>query len=191
MTNIKEQLEAIDTRVKLAQTEYEKELQYLHKQKKELIKRQEEIDRQVFKPFAVEPNQIYHAISLHELHPIECFKYTHFDKDNTWFDNRNRDRFNMFQTMQSAENAVNKVIAFLKAQQVMDWINGSWKPDWSNMNESKYCLQYEYPSKRFIFQVHWSNQESLYNFKSREDCQKFVDTMGDDLKILYNIELDK
>lgn len=85
---------------------------------------------------------------------------------------------------QSENNCVskkqaNKLLAINKLMNVAKYLNGDWKPDWSNIKESKYYIYITaYSSIEVASSCH--NNSCVVVFKSKELAQQAVDILGEE-----------
>ncbi|MBQ0141017.1 MAG: hypothetical protein KBT36_17235 [Kurthia sp.] len=72
------------------------------------------------------------------------------------------------------------LLALNKLQNVANYLNGDWKPDWSDGDSKKYLLQYCANSK--FFSVSFNDSHNLGNvyFKSRELAIKAIKILGEE-----------
>ena len=83
-----------------------------------------------------------------------------------------------------------KLITFRKLLEVADYLNGDWKPDWNDMNQSKYIISYNIQYKTFFIQNCWYiNDGSMVCFSSIENAEKAIEILGE--KNLLNFYLNK
>lgn len=88
-----------------------------------------------------------------------------------------------FQTEQQAEQfkreraLIKKIKCWAKEQQ------GDWKPDWSNINQPKYCVGVDRFIKEIICDCCWGYDKlpKLPYFKSQEIAQACIDEFGDEI----------
>ena len=85
---------------------------------------------------------------------------------------------------------LSKLIFIRKLLEVADYLNGDWKPDWNDMNQSKYIISYNIQYKTFFIQNCWYvNDGSMVCFSSMENAEKAIEILGE--KNLLNFYLNK
>ena len=79
-----------------------------------------------------------------------------------------------------------KMFIFRKLLEVADYLNDGWKPDWNDMNQSKYFISYNHRNKTLdIFSRHYLDSGRIY-FSSRENTEKAIEIIGEEeLKQFY------
>ena len=82
-----------------------------------------------------------------------------------------------------------KLLTFRKLLEVADYLNGDWKPDWNNMNQSKYIISYNIQTKEFFIQNCWFVNDGSICFSSIENAEKAIEILGE--KNLLNFYLNK
>lgn len=81
---------------------------------------------------------------------------------------------------------LSKLITFRKLHEVADYLNGDWKPDWSNDTQSKYIISYNGIKETLFIQSCWYVTQGLACFSSKKNAEKAIDIIGkEDLKQLY------
>lgn len=69
---------------------------------------------------------------------------------------------------------------FNKLLEVADYLNGDWKPDWSNISQGKYFILYNKEENKFEIDYRsYRNAESVY-FSSRENALKAIEIIGEE-----------
>ena len=73
-----------------------------------------------------------------------------------------------------------KLITFRKLLEVADYLNGDWKADWNDVNQSKYFISYNHRNKTLdIFSRHYLDSGKIY-FSSRENAEKAIEIIGEE-----------
>lgn len=79
-----------------------------------------------------------------------------------------------------------KCITFRKFLEVANYLNGDWKPDWSNDTQSKYIISYNGIKKTLFIQSCWYVTQGLVYFSSKENALKAIKIIGEEeLKQFY------
>ncbi|WP_455936813.1 hypothetical protein [Gemella morbillorum] len=89
----------------------------------------------------------------------------------------------LFDTKEEAEQfkreqtLIKKIKCWAKEQQ------GDWKPDWSNTNQRKYCVDVDRFNKKTILDWCWGHDKlsKLPYFKSKEIAEACIDEFGDEI----------
>ena len=85
---------------------------------------------------------------------------------------------------------LSKLIFIKKLLEVADYLNGDWKPNWNDMNQSKYIISYNIQNKTFFIQNCWYvNDGSMVCFSSIENAEKAIEILGE--KNILNFYLNK
>lgn len=72
-----------------------------------------------------------------------------------------------------------KLITFRKLLEVADYLNGDWKPDWSNDTQSKYIISYNGIKETFFIQSCWYVTQGLVCFSSKKNAEKAINILGE------------
>lgn len=81
---------------------------------------------------------------------------------------------------------LSKLITFRKLHEVADYLNGDWKPDWSNDTQSKYIISYNGIKETLFIQSCWYVTQGLVCFSSKENALKAIKIIGEEeLKQFY------
>lgn len=72
-----------------------------------------------------------------------------------------------------------KLITFRKLHEVADYLNGDWKPDWSNDTQSKYIISYNGIKETLFIQSCWYVTQGLVCFSSKENAEKAINILGE------------
>ena len=91
----------------------------------------------------------------------------------------------MFETEAEAKLEANKRIV----TQNLRVLAGGFKPDFDNVGESKLHINYNHYEERFVVlrDTNYQTQGVIY-FETREAAQHAVDTLGDELLCLFDVE---
>lgn len=94
---------------------------------------------------------------------------------------------NAFKTEEEATKVSDRRQA---VKRVKDWIEenlGVFEPDWSDANQSKYSIYYNYNNN--LLDYTWSRALKQYSpigyLKSEEDCKRLIENCEEDLLIIY------
>jgi hypothetical protein len=75
---------------------------------------------------------------------------------------------------------LSKLIFIRKLLEVSDYLNGDWKADWNDVNQSKYFISYNHRNKTLdIFSRHYLDSGKIY-FSSRENAEKAIEIIGEE-----------
>lgn len=109
-----------------------------------------------------------------------------------WWSNSGYDRNcykqgNMFTTQQEAIKERDRRILLTRFRQFRDKCNGDWKPDFKDVLQDKYSIQFNYHFGTFtIFNSgHIGGFRLLGYFKEREDAERAIELFGDEIKRLF------
>ena len=80
----------------------------------------------------------------------------------------------------SNEKHKSKLITFRKLLEVADYLNGDWKPDWNNLNQTKYFIGYRYTDKKFYTGECFRVNSTIIPFSSRENALKAIEIIGEE-----------
>ena len=72
-----------------------------------------------------------------------------------------------------------KLLIFRKLHEVADYLNGDWKPDWSNDTQSKYIISYNGIKETLFIQSCWYVTQGLVCFSSKENAEKAINILGE------------
>ena len=79
-----------------------------------------------------------------------------------------------------------KCVIFRKLLEVADYLNDGWKPDWNNLNQTKYFIGYNYVYKEFHICQCFRINLTIIPFSSRENALKAIEIIGEEeLKHLF------
>lgn len=94
---------------------------------------------------------------------------------------------NTFKTSQEAKKERDKRILLTRFRQFRDKCNGDWKPDFKDVLQDKYSIQFNYNcSTIFIFNSGQIDSVRLFGyFKEYKDAGRAIELFGDEIKRLY------
>ena len=94
---------------------------------------------------------------------------------------------NIFSTEEQATLARDRRILLTKFNSFRDKCNGDWKPDWNNLYEDKYSIQFYHYSMEFtIYNSGYIDGFRLFGyFQKREDAEVAIELFGDEIKRLF------
>ena len=75
---------------------------------------------------------------------------------------------------------LSKLITFRKLLEVADYLNGDWKPDWTNDTQYKCIISYNGIKETLYIQSCWYVTQGLVCFSSRENAEKAIDIIGEE-----------
>lgn len=78
----------------------------------------------------------------------------------------------------TSEKQVRKFLAINKLMNVAKYLNGNWKPNWSNNNEYKYYIWYLPTNNSLAICNAISNCTSVVFFKSKELAKQAIEILG-------------
>ena len=74
---------------------------------------------------------------------------------------------------------LSKLITFRKLLEVADYLNGDWKPDWTNDTQYKCIISYNGIKETLYIQSCWYVTQGLVCFSSRENAEKAINIIGE------------
>ena len=94
---------------------------------------------------------------------------------------------NVFKTRKEAERERDKRELLMRFKQFRDKCNGDWKPDFSQLQEAKYNIQFNYNLGTLtIYNSGCLDSFRLFGyFKNADDCQRAIELFGDEIKRLW------
>lgn len=103
------------------------------------------------------------------------------------FDNRALSQGNIFKTKEEAELEHDKRDLLTRFRHFRDQCNGDWKPDFKDVLQDKYSIQFNYNCGTFtIFNSGQIDSVRLFGyFKKQVDCDRAIELFGDEIKRLY------
>lgn len=89
-----------------------------------------------------------------------------------------------FKTKEEAEQYDKERILLFKLHKWAEEHNGGWTPNWSDFDEEKYTVRYDYEYNRFVIFYSYSYKEfsKLPCFISRDIVEQFIEEFGDEIK---------
>ena len=75
---------------------------------------------------------------------------------------------------------LSKLITFRKLLEVADYLNGDWKPDWTNDTQCKYIISYNGIKETFYIQSCWYETQGLVCFSSKKNAEKAIKIIGEE-----------
>ena len=79
---------------------------------------------------------------------------------------------------------LSKLITFRKLLEVANYLNGDWKPDWTNDTQYKYIISYNSKIRTFFIQNYWYNP-GVICFSSNEKALKAIKIIGEEELIQF------
>ena len=108
---------------------------------------------------------------------FECIKFK--SKELTYQEISKKFQPYNYSVSTNAKN-LSKLVTFRKLLEVADYLNGNWKPDWNDVNQSKYFISYNHRNKTLdIFSRHYLDSGKIY-FSSKENALKAIDIIGEE-----------
>ena len=98
-------------------------------------------------------------------------------------------RVNVFKTRNEAYKAYKKAVAVEKIKRRLLELQGDWKPDWTDDNEEKICIQYDHYRRRFKESC-WSTLQPDTAIPFIEDEQTaltIINEFHEELKLIFDI----
>ena len=134
-----------------------------------------------YKPYEVEvPEDIddyYYLDELGDVHSIgEKLSYYYFEKAYQ--------SGLVFETEEKAKKYNNERILLFKFHKWAEEHNGGWTPNWSDFDEEKYTVRYDYSDNQLETFYSYSYKEfsKLPYFISNDTAKRFIDEFGDEIK---------
>ena len=107
---------------------------------------------------------------------FECIKFK--PKKVTYKDIQ--DKLYYTRSMNTTLKHYSKCYTFKKLLEVADYLNGDWKPDWSDYKQNKYIITYNTKTNRIeIDSRYWISLNAVY-FSSKENAQRAVEIIGEE-----------
>ena len=85
---------------------------------------------------------------------FECIKFK--SKDLTYQEISKKFQPYNYSVSTNAKN-LSKLVTFRKLLEIADYLNGDWKPDWTNDTQYKYIISYNSKTRTFFIQNYWYN----------------------------------
>lgn len=89
---------------------------------------------------------------------------------------------NYKQTEEQAKRHAKYMKCLNKLLNLADELNEGWKPDWSDLGQTKYTIYFKYVDNKFAVNSTWSYSDSLTFFKSEEAAYEALDRLDDEDK---------
>ena len=112
---------------------------------------------------------------------FECIKFKL--KDLTYQEISKKFQPYNYSVSTNAKN-LSKLITFKKLLEVADYLNGDWKPDWTNDTQYKYIISYNSKIRTFFIQNYWYNP-GVICFSSKEKALKAIKIIGEEELIQF------
>ena len=112
---------------------------------------------------------------------FECIKFKL--KDLTYQEISKKFQLYNYSVSTNAKN-LSKLITFKKLLEVADYLNGDWKPDWTNDTQYKYIISYNSKIRTFFIQNYWYNP-GVICFSSKEKALKAIKIIGEEELIQF------
>ena len=93
--------------------------------------------------------------------------------------------YNSFLSFDTAKCWAKKINAQLKLRLIAEHLNGSWKPNWKNCNETRYYIILKEDQEKIIFESYSYYNSGIIYFKTRELAKKAVELMGEQIHDLF------
>ena len=157
-------------------TDKNKLLQDIEAMKEKLASMEEELNKtEVFKHFPSKDDKYYYYTTTGDVRNL-----TAVDDEL---------RVNVYKTEEEAQEAYNKAVALEKIKRRLLELQGDWKPDWSDENEEKYCIQYDHSDGWFKSDCWFTTQYnlSIHYMENDETALTIIKEMEDELKLLFDI----
>ena len=74
---------------------------------------------------------------------------------------------------------LSKLKTFRQLLEVADYLNGDWKPDWTNDTQYKCIISYNGIKETLYIQSCWYVTQGLVCFSSRENAEKAINIIGE------------
>ena len=112
---------------------------------------------------------------------FECIKFK--SKDLTYQEISKKFQPYNYSVSTNAKN-LSKLITFRQLLEVADYLNGDWKPDWTNDTQYKYIISYNSKTRTFFIQNYWYNP-GVICFSSKEKALKAIKIIGEEELIQF------
>lgn len=98
-------------------------------------------------------------------------------------------KVNTYKTREEAVKAYNKAIALEKIKRKLLELQGDWNPDWTDVDEEKFCIMYYHNKKRFVSHCRYNTQSdtSFPYMKNVQISLTIIEEMEDELKLIFDI----
>ena len=107
--------------------------------------------------------------------------------DGSNFDKKRYSQGNTFKTKQEVYKERDKRELLMRFKQFRDKCNGDWKPDFSQLQDDKYSIQFNYNFGTLtIYNVGCLDDFRLFGyFKELKDAERAIELFGDEIKRLF------
>lgn len=158
----------------------ENEIKGLENRKIELLKELEVEKQKIAIEYPFEDDEEYWFINQ-----VGCVFSSCWSEDD--FDTRRCKIGNVFLTEDEAIKERDRRILLTRFRQFRDKCNGDWKPDFKDVLQDKYSIQFNYNCGTFtIFNSGQIDSVRLFGyFKEYKDAGRAIELFGDEIKRLY------
>ena len=81
---------------------------------------------------------------------------------------------------------IEKMFTFRKLLEVAEYLNGDWKPDWSDPKQIKYSILYDHDDNTWkICERRYMSLGTVW-FSSEENAKKAIEVIGEELKQFFS-----
>lgn len=101
---------------------------------------------------------------------FECIKFK--SKDLTYQEISKKFQPYNYSVSTNAKN-LSKLLIIRQLLEVADYLNGDWKPDWTNDTQYKYIISYNSKTRTLFIQNYWYNP-GVICFSSKEKALKAI-----------------
>ena len=78
----------------------------------------------------------------------------------------------------TSEKQAKKLLAINQLMNIAKYLNGDWKPNWNDYEESKYTLCFDNSDTEIFIDVDYSIIRSIVYFKTKELAKKAIEILG-------------
>ena len=117
------------------------------------------------------------------------YALTPWGKIEEIFAHDNEVRPNTYKTYEEAKEAYKKAVALEKITRRILELQGDWKPDWTDKDEEKYCIQYDHHTGWFKHDCWYTTQHdsSIPYMKNEEIALTIINELEDELELIFDI----
>ena len=112
---------------------------------------------------------------------FECIKFK--SKDLTYQEISKKFQPYNYSVSTNAKN-LSKLLIIRQLLEVADYLNGDWKPDWTNDTQYKYIISYNSKTRTLFIQNYWYNP-GVICFSSKEKALKAIKIIGEEELIQF------
>lgn len=112
---------------------------------------------------------------------FECIKFKL--KDLTYQEISKKFQPYNYSVSTNAKN-LSKLLIIRQLLEVADYLNGDWKPDWTNDTQYKYIISYNSKTRTLFIQNYWYNP-GVICFSSKEKALKAIKIIGEEELIQF------